>query len=93
MQSSENQNVLCGLHWGWGRVGGMCTWDGVDGAQQLLHVGEVQALVFQGRLRGDFHVCFCFQEFSESVGVNSTLVRTEGQPPMVQLLCRATRNT
>lgn len=49
------------------RLGEMGTWDGVDGAQQLLHIREVQGLVLQGRLCGDFHVCFCFQEFSESV--------------------------
>lgn len=47
----------------------ICTWDGVNGAHKLLHIREVQGLVFKFRLRRDFHICFCFQEFSKSVSI------------------------
>ena len=52
-----------------GITGEICTWDGVKRVHQLLHIRKVQSLVVEVRLRRDLNICFCFQEFSESVGV------------------------
>ena len=51
-------------------TGEICTWDGVKGAHELLHIREVQSLVFKIRLCRELHVCVCIQEFSKSVGTN-----------------------
>lgn len=75
------------------RPGEMSTWDGVDGAQQLLHVREVQGLVLQGRLCGDFHVGFCFQELPESVGIRRHASKTGEAASSVCLYCAGPRVT